>query len=78
MAEVEAQIIVVDCYDYNWFERRVLGWEWWWHVYTPNGSRSGFARTPEKAIAKAEAAARKVVARETAATLRYTYEVPDA
>ncbi|MFD4343441.1 hypothetical protein ACFWQ6_00925 [Streptomyces coelicoflavus] len=78
MAEVKAEIIVVDCPDHNWFDRRVLGWAWWWHAYLPSGSSSGFARTPQKATAKAEAAARRLAGRAAAASLRYKYEVPDA
>ncbi|MGP4085460.1 hypothetical protein [Streptomyces sp. KR55] len=79
MPETKAEITIKGCTDHGWFERRIFGWAWWWQAYIPFGSqRSGFARTKEKARAKAEAAARDLAAKENAPYERYKYEVTDA
>ncbi|MFJ4828424.1 hypothetical protein ACIP79_00560 [Streptomyces sp. NPDC088747] len=71
-----AEITLKECTDYNWFERRILGWHWWWSAYIPYGdSCAGFARTRDKARARAEKAARRLAWLESTPYERYQYEV---
>lgn len=74
----KALISVRECADHGWFDRRVMGWAWWWQTSILFSSQaSGFARTKEKARAKAEAAARDLALKDKPFE-RYTYEVSDA
>lgn len=73
-----AEITLKECTDHSWIERRVLGWQWWWTTTVRfSSTQAGFARTREKAQAKAEAAARRLTANENAPYERYSYEVSD-
>lgn len=70
----DAEITLRECTNDSRLERLLFG-TWWWHATVGNGSRSGFARSREKAQAKAEAAARKLATEEHAPFERYQYEV---
>ncbi|MFJ2477083.1 hypothetical protein ACIOWI_29610 [Streptomyces sp. NPDC087659] len=79
MPESKAEISVRECRDHGWFDRRILGWAWWWSANIPYGdSRTGFARTRAKAKAKAEAAVRTMAWQDNAPYERYRYGVTDA
>lgn len=78
MPETKVEIRFHQCHDLSWFNRHVRGWAWWWDTSIPYvGARQGFARTREKARAKAEAAARKLTGKGNVPYERYTYEVTD-
>lgn len=53
---------------------RLSGWHWFWMTVLPGrGTRSGFARTREKAKQRAEQAAREMAALPEESVERYEY-----
>lgn len=77
----EAEITLKECRNHTWFDRHILGWAWWWNAYIRDGlastNQAGFARTREKAQAKAEAAARELAVKKVSPFERYSYD-PEA
>lgn len=73
---MQANITITECTTHNAFDRNVLGWRWWWQAHVwGRGLCSGFARTEEKARARAEKAAQKLAGGRREFPQRYTVEV---
>ena len=70
---MKAKITIRECTDHGLVERVICG-RWWWMTYVPDhGIRTGFARTGQRAQAKAEKAARELAAKPAENTTEYTY-----
>lgn len=73
--DLTADITLKECTEDHSFERWLFGAWWWQATIGLTASRSGFARTREKAQAKAEKAARKLAAVRRTEYEKYRYEV---
>ena len=76
--QVTVEITVRECLEDPWIIRKFLG-AWWWSVRISGmGTKSGFARSRDKAVTGAQRAARHLVAKPHPPYETCTYEIPTA